>query len=453
MSAIPMSARSTPESMNGPSLVWRGATVLLSAMLASLHYVWLRLTAEELDLDGVDQLRGRVLARLLERLGATFVKLGQILGTRPDLLSAGYITAFSRLHDDVPAAAFEDVERVLLEDLSPEARARVAWVDPLPLAAASVAQVHRATLDDGEAIVLKVQRLAAPAAIERDLAILAVCARLLDRLPALQMLSLPGAVERFDHALRGQLDFRLEAANNRRFVKNFEGIDGIFFPRLIDGLCTRRVLAMELIEGVKGTETHKLTGDHQRLARLGGEVVLEMVFVDGFVHADMHPGNIFYTERGIVLIDLGMVAEIPAELQRPWAETFLAMAMQDAKELARLFYSHAPVVFTTDYAAFERDVHTHFAKIYGKKLGEVEISEAVGGIMNILRKHQVQVEPVFTVVHVALLVAEGLGKQLDPTLDVVMQAVPYLHRALVEAPPGRPVRRVPPQVREKTAVA
>jgi ubiquinone biosynthesis protein len=202
---------------------------------------------------------------------------------------------------------------------------------------------------------------------------------------------------------------------------------------------------MELIHGVKGTETDKLHGDRTRLARLGGEVVLEMVFVDGFVHADMHPGNVFYTERGIVLIDLGMVAEIPAELQRPWAETFLAMAMQNATELARLFYGHAPVVFTADYAAYERDVETHFAKLYGKKLGEVEVSEAVGGIMNILRKHHVQVEPVFTVVHVALLVAEGLGKQLDPTLDVVQQAVPYLQRALIESPPGRPMRRVPPR--------
>ena len=426
------------------SLAWRALTVLVFTKLALLQYLWLRFGSEELDEDGLDRLRGRVLARLLERLGATFVKLGQILGTRPDLLSPGYVSALARLHDDVPPAPFADVERVLAEDLEPEARARIAHIDREPLAAASVAQVHRAVLDDGSEVALKLQRLAAPAAIDRDLAILAVVARLLDRIPGLEMLSLPGAVERFDHSLRGQLDFRLEAENNLRFAANFQGIDGISFPRLIPGLCTQRVLAMELIHGVKGTEAHQLGGDRARLARLGGEVVLEMVFVDGFVHADMHPGNVFYTDGGIVLIDLGMVAEIPPELQRPWAETFLALAMQDAKELARLFYGHAPVVFTADYAAFECDVQTHFAKLYGKKLGEVEVSEAVGGIMNILRKHHVQVEPVFTVVHVALLVAEGLGKQLDPTLDVVQQAVPYLQRALLESPPGRPMTRQPP---------
>lgn len=430
--------------MRALSLVSRTVAVLLATLVALLHYTWLRLGSEELDADGLDRLRGRVLARLLERLGATFVKLGQILGTRPDLLSPGYIAALTRLHDDVPPASFADVERVLAEDLTPEARARIAHIDVEPLAAASVAQVHRAVLDDGEEIALKLQRLAAPAAIDRDLAILAVCARLLDRIPALEMLSLPGAVERFDHALRGQLDFRVEAENNRRFSANFAHIEGISFPRLVPGLCTQRVLAMELIHGVKGTENYKLGGDRARLARLGGEVVLEMVFVHGFVHADMHPGNVFYTDDGIVLIDLGMVAEIPRELQRPWAETFLALAMQNATELARLFYGHAPVVFTTDYPAFERDVQAHFEKLYGKMLGEVEISEAVGGIMNILRKHRVQVEPVFTVVHVALLVAEGLGKQLDPTLDVVQQAIPYLQRALLEGPPGRPMRRLPP---------
>ncbi len=432
-------------STRGVALIARALGVALAALGALGAYAWLRFGVVDPDAAALERLRGRVLARLLERLGATFVKLGQILGTRPDLLAPGYIEAFARLHDDVPPAPFADVERVLAEDLDPAARARLAHVDPVPLAAASVAQVHRARLADGTEVALKVQRLAAHAAIARDLAILGVCARLLDRLPPLRMLSIPGAVERFDHALRAQLDFRVEAANNRRFASNFEGFEGVSFPRLVDGLCTPRVLAMELVRGVKGTEAHRLGGDRARLARLGGEVVLEMVFVDGFVHADMHPGNVFYTDAGIVLIDLGMVAEIPAELQRPWAETFLAMAMQDARALARLFYGHAPAVFTADYDAYERDVEAHFAKLYGKRLGEVEVSEAVGGIMNILRKHHVKVEPVFTVVHVALLVAEGLGKQLDPTLDVVQQAVPYLQRSLVEAPPGRPMRREPPR--------
>ncbi len=426
------------------TLFMRALGVAFAVLGALVAYFGARMGTVEPDAAALERLRGRVLARLLERLGATFVKLGQILGTRPDLLAPGYIEAFARLHDDVPPAPFADVLRVLDADLDAAARARLAHIDAVPLAAASVAQVHRALLDDGTEIALKVQRLAARPAIERDLAILGVCARLLDRIPALRMLSIPGAVARFDDALRAQLDFRIEAANNRRFASNFKGFDGVAFPRLIDGLCSRRVLAMELVHGVKGTEAQRLGGDRARLARLGGEVVLEMVFVDGFVHADMHPGNVFYTDAGIVLIDLGMVAEIPAALQRPWAETFLAMAMQDARALARLFYGHAPAVFTEDYDAYERDVEAHFAKLYGKKLGEVEVSEAVGGIMNILRKHHVQVEPVFTVVHVALLVAEGLGKQLDPTLDVVQQAVPYLQRALVEAPPGRPMHREPP---------
>lgn len=426
---------------------------LLSLFVRTLHvgavvvgalfaYTYRRMSQPELDPEGVERLRGEVLAETLERLGATFTKLGQILGSRPDLLGPGYIAALSRLHDRVPARPLADVEQVLDAELGPRWRARIRRLDPEAMAAASVAQVHRAVLDDGEEIALKVQRLSAAAHIDRDLAILDFGARLLDRIPSVHMLSLPGAAATFGEALRGQLDFRREAAHNRRFRENFAGVEGVAFPRLVDDLCTPRVLAMELVRGVKGTALGDVPPeDRVRLARLGAEVVLKMVFVDGFVHADMHPGNVFYRHEGIVLIDLGMVGEIPRDLLRPWAETFLAMAMQDGRQLARLFYGHAPKVATADYGAYERDVLAHFARLYGKRLGEVEVSEAVGGIMNVLRRHRVQVEPVFTTVHVALLVAEGLGKQLDPAIDVVGMSIAYLQRALVEAPPGRPMLR------------
>jgi ubiquinone biosynthesis protein len=426
-------------------LLLRTLHVVAVGVGALFAYTYQRMSQPELDADGVERLRGEVLAETLERLGATFTKLGQILGSRPDLLGPGYIAALSRLHDRVPARPSREVERVLDAELGRAWRARIRWLDPEALAAASVAQVHRAVLDDGEEIALKVQRRSAAAHIDRDLAILEFGARVLDRVPGLQMLSLPGAVETFGRALRGQLDFRQEAANNRRFRRNFQGFEGVAFPRLVEDLCTERVLAMELVRGVKGTALGEVPPENRaRLARLGAEVVLKMVFVDGFVHADMHPGNVFYRHEEVVLVDLGMVGEIPRDLLRPWAETFLAMAMQDGRQLARLFYGHAPRVATVDYAAYERDVLAHFARLYGKRLGEVEVSEAVGGIMNVLRRHRVQVEPVFTTVHVALLVAEGLGKQLDPAIDVVSMSLAYLQRALVEAPPGRPMLRAVP---------
>ncbi|MFW5921070.1 MAG: ABC1 kinase family protein, partial [Polyangiales bacterium] len=229
---------------------------------------------------------------------------------------------------------------------------------------------------------------------------------------------------------------------NRRFAHNFADVEGVDVPALYDELCTRRVLTMELVEGVRATEPEKVGGDPKKLALRGLDAILRMVFQHGFVHADLHPGNIILTrDDRVVLIDLGLVAEIPDDMKRPWVETFMALASQDGAAAARLFYVYAPRVGTKDYAAYERDVVAYFQEIAGKTLGEVETSAVIGGVMAILRRHQVQIDPVFTVVNIAMLVAEGLGKQLDPSLDVVQLAVPYLTEAMATAPTGRGPRR------------
>ncbi len=414
---------------------------------AGLGYGWARLRLGRAERDQVMRLRGDVLAGLLERLGATFIKLGQILSTRPDLLPPAFIFRLMRLQDAVPPAPFGDVERVLAAELG-ERRRRLARVEPEPVAAASVAQVHRATLDTGEVVALKVQRPEVSRRVDDDLALMALGARLLDLIPSVRMLSLPGALERFGESLRGQLDFRQEAANNRRFARNFAELPEIGVPFLVEELCTERVLAMQFVQGVKATEPEKVGGDRKRLARLGAECILKMVFQDAFVHADLHPGNIILTEDGrVILIDLGMVTEIAPDMLRPWVSTFMALAQGDGLEAARLFYGYAPYVGTKDYAGFERDVAERIGALQGKTLKEVEVSEAVGGMMNVLRKHRVQIDPVFTVVNIAMLVAEGLGKQLDPDIDLLPLAMPYLSRALLEAPPGRqPLRAAPPRL-------
>jgi ubiquinone biosynthesis protein len=181
------------------------------------------------------------------------------------------------------------------------------------------------------------------------------------------------------------------------------------------------------------------------LAARGGRAILKMVFEDGFVHADLHPGNILLAEDGtMTFLDLGMVAEIEPDLMRPWVDTFSALAERNGARAAELFYTYAPFAAVEDYAAYERDVSSYLEHLYGARLAEVEISVVVSGMMNVLRRHRVQVDPVFTVVNVALLVAEGLGKQLDPHVDLVLLAVPYLLAAQLTAGQGRaPVRSVP----------
>lgn len=429
-----------------PRLWLRFLHIFMTCVLAVLGYAWRRALLGRASAEDVERLRGETLARLLQRLGATFIKFGQILSTRPDLLGPGFIGPLARLQDAVPPAPFPAVRRVLDREVGEEKeRALIAEIDEVPVAAASVAQVHRARLASGEVVALKVQRPDAERHIERDLAILRFWAKLLDRFEAVRMLSLPGAVERFGEALHGQLDFEQEAKNNRRFARSFAEVENVGVPKLFEELCTRRVLCMEFVDGVKATEPEKVGGDRQKLARLGGEAVLKMIFTDGFVHADLHPGNIILTpDDRVVLIDLGMVSEIPADLLRPWVETFVALSQQNGAECARLFYAYAPTVGGTDYRAFERDVVTYLHGLYDKKLGEVEVSRAVSGMMNILRRHRVQIDPSFTVVNIALLVAEGLGKQLDPSIDLVPLAMPYLSQAMLSAPPGRPPLRAVP---------
>lgn len=435
-------------------------------MLRSLHIVWvfalvpLRLLGRELTAreppSAEERLRwlGELVARALESLGATFVKLGQILGSRPDLLPAPVLASMARLQDDVEPLPFSVIDEVLAQSWG--ARRSEVDVEPEPIAAASVAQVHRGTLPGHRRVAIKVQRPGARAQIERDLALMRLVARALDRLPSLHLLSLPGAIERFGAALEAQLDFRNEAANNRRLAQNFRREKRVRVPAIFEDLSDERVLTMEYVEGVKATDPsavgRALDPEAARRARAelaarGGRAILKMVFEDGFVHADLHPGNILFAEDGtMVFLDLGMVAEIEPDLMRPWVDTFSALAERNGARAAELFYVHAPSADVEDYEAYERDVCTYLERLYGARLADVEIGAVVSGMMNVLRRHRVQVDPVFTVVNVALLVAEGLGKQLDPSVDLVLLAVPYLLAARMTAPEGRaPRRAVPPR--------
>lgn len=424
----------------------RSVAIALQVMLALTSYAARRLRLGWVSAERLDQLRGEVAAELLQRLGATFIKFGQILSTRPDVVPPGWVRALAPLQDAVAPAPFPEVLRVLEEELGAR-RDEIVHLDVEPVAAASVAQVHRARLVSGDVVAIKVQRLEARGQIERDLAILIAGAEIVNWLPTVQMLSLPGAAREFAASLRGQLDFASEAEHNRRFARNFETVPDIAVPRLFEHLCTRRVLTMEFVEGVRATEPERVGGDRKKLARVGAECILKMVFTDGFVHADLHPGNILLTaDDRVVLIDLGMVTEIPADLLRPWVETFVALSQQDGAAAARLFYVHAPTVGDVDYPEYEREVMERLQPLYGRKLAEVEVSEAVGGMMNVLRRHRVQIDPSFTVVNIAMLVAEGLGKQLDPEIDLLPLAGPYLAGAMLTAPPGREPRRAVPGV-------
>jgi len=413
---------------------------------AGVVYAWRRMKAGFIPREQKERLRAQVLAETLEKLGATFIKFGQILSTRPDLIGPAYVEGLRSLQDDVAPESFSHIEEVLKAELSPEARALILDIDRECIAAASVAQVHAATLADGTKLAIKVLRPKARSQIERDLSLMRAGTRMLEWLPSMRLFSLRGAVDRFGDALELQLDFEQEARNNLRFAESFARLEGVAVPTLVPELCSPRVLTMHFVDGVRATDPEQVGGDRTALAKRGFEAIVHMVFRDGFVHADMHPGNILLCADGrLVFLDLGLVAEIEDELKRPWIETFLAVSQQDGRRAAELFYGYAPEVGTLDYERYADDVVAYFASFAGKPLGELETGPVVAGMMNVLRRHRVMVDPVFTVVHLSLLVAEGLGKQLDPSLDLIALSAPFLVEVLTTAPPGRPPNREIPK--------
>ncbi|HLL21869.1 MAG TPA: AarF/UbiB family protein, partial [Kofleriaceae bacterium] len=387
---------------------WLGLLVMLRGKSARQTWFATRLTA------------------LLVALGATFVKVGQIMSTRPDLFPPHIIRALTRLQDDVGAFAWRDVERTIIEDLGTAPDALFATFDRTPVASASVAQVHRATLASGEEVAVKVRRPGLDDIVAFDLSVMRLVARVVAIVPTIRLLAPVESVEQFGAAIRAQIDLRIEAANNRRFTQNFAGDPDVGFPTLHDALCSPRVLTMAFVRGVKVLDAPAtLLADRTHLAKVGFRTLLQMVFAHGFVHADLHPGNILVDERGkVMILDLGLTAELDEAARRAFAQFFAGWAGGDGTTMARLMSALSPSSKVADYPAYEAEVIEFVRRYHGKALGEVQVSTVAFDMFNILRRHRVRVNPTYTMCNVAIAVTEGIGKQLDPSLDLTREAVP-----------------------------
>lgn len=371
---------------------------------------------------------GQVVLDLVRTLGATFVKVGQIMSTRPDLFPEHITRTLAKLQDDVGPFPFEAVVRTLEEDLGRPLPALFAEFAPVPLASASVAQVHRARLHDGRLVAVKVRRPEVVELCRFDLTVVAFVARQIGRIPSLGALDPAAAVEQFGRAIFAQLDFRVEAANNRRFRANFAGVPEVLFPELVDALCTERVLCMSFIDGRKILTPAGPGDDPKRIARLGLQALLKMIFEDGFVHADLHPGNILITHDGkLALLDLGLVGELDDPHRKAFTRFFAAWARRDGDAVAKLMssLSASPLDDAGAYERYRADIAGFVERHWGQRLAEVQMGKVLLEMLALLRKHRVRVSPTFTMVNIAIAVTEGIGKQLDPGLDLMAEAVPY----------------------------
>jgi ubiquinone biosynthesis protein len=383
-----------------------------------------------------DRLAGALGATLVDvgtRLGATFIKVGQIASTRADLLPRALVDELARLRDQVPPFAFDDVRRTIEHDLGQPLDVLFSTFDPEPVAAASVAQVHRAVWRaTGETVAVKVRRPDILDKVRLDRAILLFVGRLAERIvPSLRLVSLAEAFETFCNAVEAQIHLANEAANNRRFAANFATDIDVHFPRLVPEACSDAVLTMEFIEGVREEDLEARGLDISRIVEAGMRAVCRMIFLHGFVHADLHQGNLRFLPPGrVVFLDLGLIGTLDDADRLTSAALLYSFAVGDGETVARLFFESAPHHAVRDYAAYEREMADYVRQVHKRGLGNIQITLEIGRLFDILRRHRIQARSHMTMVNLALMTAEGLGKRLDPTLQLNEAALPYLAEAL-----------------------
>jgi ubiquinone biosynthesis protein len=379
----------------------------------------------------------RYLVQALEELGPTFVKLGQILSTRPDLLPPAFVAELSRLQDHVASFPFAQA-RVLVEtELGAPLAQLFASFEPVPLAAASLAQVHAATLPDGSEVVVKVQRPGIEDLVATDLDILHDLAQLAEeQFPELELYDIPSLAEEFAHTLRGELDFRREGHNADRFRRNFAGNPTLYIPRVYWELSTQRVLTLERIRGIKIDDLEALAAaglDRHRLALHATEIVMQEVFEDGFFHADPHPGNLAALPgEAIAAMDFGMVGRLARPLREQMVPLFTAVVRRDAEAIVEHLLRLSIVGRGVDRAGLRHDLEWLLQKYAGRPLSEIRANEVLEQALPIAFRRRLRLPNDLWLLSRMLGVLEGLGLKLDPGFDPFTIARPYAERFIQE---------------------
>ncbi len=372
----------------------------------------------------------------MEDLGPTFVKLGQMLSTRPDLVPPTFAEEFRRLQDDVPPFPFEQVKAIIGAETGLPVDEAFSEVDPDPLAAASIAQVHRARLRDGDRVVLKVQRPGIDRTVSQDLATLYLLVGLVERyIPESRPFQLRTIVDEFARTLNRELDFFLEASNTERFRQNFAGVDGVVIPRVHWEFTSRRLLVLEQIEGVPLDKPGGLTAlglDPEKLARTTTQAYFKQVFEDGLFHGDLHAGNLMATRDGrVALLDFGAVGYLSDEAQECLGHLFVALIGRDYVQLADGFVRMGSADETVDQRAFQRDLREVIEPYYGRPLKDLRIGHILHEASQIAIRHRVRVPPDLVLLARTTLTVEGVARALAPDFVVLEEALPYAKKMLL----------------------
>lgn len=406
--------------------------------LGHARFRWLRLLVRmAMFWRRLDQPRAVRLRLALEALGPIFVKFGQVLSTRRDLLPPDIADELARLQDQVPPFPSEQVLTHLARVYGKPLDQVFRTFDPLPVASASVAQVHFAVLPDGTEVAVKVLRPGIRPVIDKDLALLDVGAGLIEALwEDGKRLRPREVVAEFDKHLHDELDLLYEAANASQLRRNFDGSSLLRVPEIHWDYCASTVMVMERMHGIPVSQVDRLRQagvDIPRLARAGVEIFFTQVFRDGFFHADMHPGNIFVSPEGqYIALDFGIMGTLTDVDKNYLAQNFLAFFKRDYKRVALAHVEAGWAPPETRVDEFEAAIRAVCEPIFDRPLKEISFGKVLLRLFQTSRRFNVQIQPQLVLLQKTLLNIEGLGRQLDPDLDLWKTAKPFLERWMSE---------------------
>lgn len=369
----------------------------------------------------------------LEELGPAFIKLGQILSTRSDLLSVDLMQELAKLQDDVPPFPFADVRDILENTFDKPFDQIYSYFDEHPLAAASIGQVHRARTFDGEEVVVKVQRPDIRRIIEVDLEIMTHLAGLAEKhIENWDVQHPTRIVAELARTIERELDYTMESANMLRFARQFDDDQDVYIPRVYKELSRDHVLTMEYMDGIKASDISRLKEEGLnpvKIAERGFDLIMKQVFVHGFFHADPHPGNIFILSDNVICyIDFGMMGRVDLASREDFIDLVLSIVRRDEKRAVEALLELTSPEKEPDRRMLERDVSEFIDQHSYVPLNELDTGDLIARLLKMAAQHRLSIPPNLFLMVKALALVEGLGRELDPGFDAVERATPRIMR-------------------------
>ncbi|MFD2704485.1 ABC1 kinase family protein [Salibacterium lacus] len=379
---------------------------------------------------------GQRIRRVLEELGPTFIKLGQMISTREDIFPPSIIEELQKLQDEVSPFPFEKAQQIMEHDLGHRAEDLFASFSDEPIAAASIGQVYKARLHDGTDVAVKVSRPHIKETIEKDIDILRDLAKLFtQRFQWASYYQLQDVIEEYVDAIRDEVDYYVEARNTEKMKTNMEQFPALDIPEVFESYSSRRVLTISFLDGTKFSELEHTDKQFNKkeIARSLTDAFFHQVMVDGFFHSDPHPGNIVFTGYETAgLIDFGQIGRLNKEMRRQFINYIIAMTRKKPDEVAAAIYEMADIPDTIDHDQFAEDVYYLLSKYYERSFQDIRFGEAINDIFATSHRYEIQIYKEYTMLAKALITFESIIEHLDPDLSIVEIAEPYGKKLAME---------------------